>query len=566
MPRFARCFALVSFLGGAFASQAALAVQLAADVDRNGIVEFALDDTGEDSWTTGRGAVFLNNCDSDQDSGVPDNSDNVTNGANDLADLATVLVARMPSLPAGSSVTLAADTASRPNTRLFLRGTGGVYTVLDPTASPNIPDSLLRDGDVEVRIEGRSFATASWNGEALLTVTVVPPGGGQETDSVRLRVGPFLLLSNAMEGSEIYVRAYPGQNDTFISQLQSIIPPTGGSVVVSPGNAPYNYNDIWMQDAMEIGYTEMPGSRLSVVMKSNRGSSWLLSNFPYDELLGPDYGWLNPSTYRSTYAGGVAPNGWLDWFGNLEVTPPIAGYPHGRVYYGKNGAASLDPAIVGLLDAQGYQGPALALDTGWLLIKHVDEMICWIPTGNSSQPYKVMVPDTGAMIALLDAWASQGYGSVSTLNVYHSGMTVATLRSDSTMRTYNQTLQSTRIEPMITAIKTAWGLSESDLVRVPSYYSSDGGAYYPSMVNSVVMNGRLLIADPRGPVVGGKDLLQEDLKTRLAGVALTPRFLADQRYHKWSGNVHCATNVRRAFFEPPVYTSVPARMENWVLY
>lgn len=46
-------------------------VQIAADVNRNGKVEFRADEQGKNEWAPERGAAFLNNNDSDQDIRAP---------------------------------------------------------------------------------------------------------------------------------------------------------------------------------------------------------------------------------------------------------------------------------------------------------------------------------------------------------------------------------------------------------------------------------------------------------------------------------------------------------------
>ena len=74
-------------------------VDLAADVDRDEIVDFDRDEADEDVWTADRGAIFLNNNDSDEDSGAPDHADAVVNGPGDLADLAVLRLRQISSLP-----------------------------------------------------------------------------------------------------------------------------------------------------------------------------------------------------------------------------------------------------------------------------------------------------------------------------------------------------------------------------------------------------------------------------------------------------------------------------------
>lgn len=541
-----------------FAAAAANAqmVQLTADVDRNGALDPNADDHLEHLWSPQRGALFLNNNDSDPNTNSPDHADTVVNGTADVEDLASLSLRRIEGLSPNAVVTVSVDPGASGRARLFRQSGPGTYVNVPLGGSGNLSATQLAAGDIELRIEANQYATAAWNGEVLVTATV----DGLGTDEVRLRVAPFIMLSNAAPATRLYIRQYTASsptNTTMISQLASMLPGMGVALTTIPQNfpvgSPYPSNQIWLQDQMEIGYHEMPGKRMNVVLRANRSQA--VDAYAQNEMMGPDFGFFTSGTYRASYAAGGGGNEWLDWFGNLEVTPPLAGYPFGRVYYGKNGAASLDPTIVAMLNAQGMQGPALALDTGWLEIKHVDEMICWVPTGNPAQPFKVLVPDTTATIALLDQWIAQGHGSKAFLSKFQSGWTVANTRANTSLMNTNTTLQANRINPMIEVIKAEWGLTEGDLIRVPSLYTSGGGAYIPSMVNAVVANGHLIMSAPNGPVNGGVDLMEAHMTGLLAGLAITPHYVEDQRYHRWSGNTHCATNVVRSGFDPAWYSS-----------
>lgn len=521
-------------------------VQLTADVNRDGVLDAVADDAGEDSWSINRGAILLNNNDSDLNTNSPDHADAVVNGTADVEDMAALSLRRIEGLSTLAVVTLSINPEASGRVRVFRQTSPGVYASVTTGATANLSATQLAAGDVDLRIEANQYATAAWNGEVAVTTEVQ----GLGSDTVRLRVAPFIMLSNAAPATRLFIRQYTASsptNTTMISQLGSMLPGLGVTMTTIPQNfpvgAPYPSNQIWLQDQMEIGYHEMPGKRMNVVLRANRNQA--VDAYAQNEIMGPDFGFFTCGTYRAAYAAGGGGDEWLDWFGNLEVTPPMADYPFGRVYYGKNGAASLDPTIVSMLNVQGLQGPALALDTGWLEIQHVDEMICWVPTGNPAHPYKVMVPDTTKTIALLDEWIAAGHGSKAFLSRFQSGWTVSSTRANSSLMTTNTTLQSTRIEPMITAIKTAWGLEESDLIRVPSLYDASGGAYIPSMVNAVVANGHLIMSSPNGPVSGGVDLMEAHMTGLLAGMTITPHFVDDQRYHRWSGNTHCATNVVR---------------------
>jgi protein-arginine deiminase len=294
----------------------------------------------------------------------------------------------------------------------------------------------------------------------------------------------------------------------------------------------------------------MPGQKMNVVLIANRNRS--PDRYAKDNLLGPDFGWIRVGTYRDGYGGGRGRNRWLDWYGNLEVTPPLPGYPFGRILYGYNPEgpkeASLNPEIVGMLEAQGVQSPAIRLDTGWLLIKHADEILSFVPSGDSEHPYKVLVVDTEAMIALLEKWMSEGYGELTMLDLYSEKVTISSLLKNEILMDFNKTLQIERIEPNINLLKRELGLREEDFIRVPSFFNKYGVSFVPNMVNSTVLNRHIFIVAPNGPVIDGKDQLEEEMRRLLSGLPLTPHFLDAQIYHRRGGEVHCATNVRRDGF------------------
>jgi len=528
-------------------SRGEIEICMVADTDRNGQVNFDLDRLGADTWTQERGAVFLNNCDSDQGTGKPDWADTNVNGEEDLKDLALIKVRKIHRLLPESRISISVDEASRQRVRLFLKNSDGNFESLDLNEKGNIDAGHLRNSDLELRIEANSFADAEWDGETLVKIIFELPDGIINENTVCLKVAPFLLLSNLQRGKTLYVRAFPGRNDAFIQQLKRIVPQAGAELFIVPEGEPYRPHDIWLQDAMEIGYTEKPGQRMNVVLQANRERS--LDNFPLKGLLEPDYGWIRVGSYRQSYARGRGGNGWLDWYGNLEVTPPLPGFPYGRICYGFNPQgppdASLNPEIVAMLEAQKLQTPAIRLDTGWLLIKHVDEMISFLPSKNPERPFSVVIVSPESMISLLKKWKAQGYGETSVLKRFQSDTTVAFLLNDEKLVQHNIHLQHDRIEPNIALMKSELKLSEEDFIRIPALFSEEGSSLFPNMVNSAVLNDYMLIADPDGPVINGVDLLQEEVKRLLSGVPVRTVFLDDTQYHKWSGNVHCATNIRR---------------------
>jgi protein-arginine deiminase len=514
------------------------------DTNRDGTVD-AADAEGRSEWTAGRGAIFLNNNDSDDNTRDPDNLDEVVNGPSDLEDMALVRVMASPA----ADLTLNID---RPDmVRLFLRHGAGDYRVVVPGQAGNLPATLGGADGWELRIEGRQYATPAWDGMARLTVTAADG----RTDTAALRVAPFLLLSNMNRARTVYVRDYPTRNEAFIAGLQRVMPMAGTDLYIV-GAQPvtgYSANNIWMQDTMEVGWTAMPGKGMNVVLKANRNKP--LDAFSREYLLGPDYGWLQVGQFRREFGAGDGGNSWLDWYGNLEVTPPLPGWPWGRVLYGADGTApdapGLNPEIVAMLNAQGVQGPALRLDVGWLLIKHVDEMVSFLPSIDPACRYKVMVPDTGVALSLMRQWRDHGHGAAVMFDIYPEKTTIDALLANTALVAYNERLQRERIEPAISMLKSELGLQEVELVRVPYLQTESRAAIIPNLINSLVVNGHLVAPDPRGPVIDGKDQLQQAFRTLVASSGLEVHFVDDRRYHTWSGNVHCGTNARREPYDTP---------------
>jgi protein-arginine deiminase len=91
------------------------------------------------------------------------------------------------------------------------------------------------------------------------------------------------------------------------------------------------------------------------------------------------------------------------------------------------------------------------------------------------------------------------------------------------------------------------GLDDSAFHEVPVAFKDVGGAlaYFPDMVNHLVLGPVSMVPKPYGPSVGGKDPLEEAFKTA-AGPKRDIRFIDDWiLYHEAAGEVHCGTNVRR---------------------
>jgi protein-arginine deiminase len=66
------------------------------------------------------------------------------------------------------------------------------------------------------------------------------------------------------------------------------------------------------------------------------------------------------------------------------------------------------------------------------------------------------------------------------------------------------------------------------------------------MVNMLVINSHCVVPKPFGPIVGGVDQFEKDVRDQLSPLNLTVDFLdCWEEYHVFLGEVHCGTNTLR---------------------
>ena len=215
-------------------SMSPIMIQIISDVNRDGKVEFDSDEFGKNIWTLARGAIFFNNNDSDQNSKEPDHSDSVVNGNKDLEDLAILKIKRVPDLPENTRISISVDDSSLSRVNIFQKVGDDEYKVVNLSAEGNIHLAQLMNEDLELRIEANSYADRSWSGVTEVTVSVRTPDGKNHFDSVKMKVAPFILLSNLNKGSVLYVREIPGRNEAFIHSLRELVPKAEAELAIVP--------------------------------------------------------------------------------------------------------------------------------------------------------------------------------------------------------------------------------------------------------------------------------------------------------------------------------------------
>jgi hypothetical protein len=276
------------------------------------------------------------------------------------------------------------------------------------------------------------------------------------------------------------------------------------------------------------------------VLRSPRDKG--LDPWTLDVCLGPDFGYV----FKGDYRPGV---GWIDWFGNLDCSLPLPGWPHGRVYTGYQGATTMHPDVLAFLEAQRLQAPVLQLDTGWLLIGHVDEQVCFVPSV-TGKPYRVVMPDTAQALQILQDLQAQGHGGAAVFAGKGDATTVSALLAWTSFVSYNAACQAA-IDAVREQVKAGFGVEDADIVTLPALFRPLGSlqravAHMPNMVNALVLGGRFITADPFGPVVGGVDAFKQPVLDALQPLGLAVDFVDDwSPYHVGLGEVHCGTNSVR---------------------
>lgn len=477
-------------------------VLIFGDSNRDGKVDEA-DIAQRDSWSwQGPGAFFLANVDDDNRDGVPDCVDLSINGSRDEADLAPLRVRLDPAIiQAGHQVQVTANVAG---VRLYERSPEGWSLVEGPLK--NLAPEM------DLAVEGSAFANKDWNGRARLEVQVQGPQG--ETlarDQAQMRVAPLILLPNTAPTRELYVSSgHPNYENTQFRQQLAEASQQAGVHLVTHQTA--SWKEMWMQDTMEVGYTQLPGrAPQHVVLGGLRQAD---SFGP--SLLGPERGFIQVGEFRGIEDG---VDDWADWLGNLETTPPLPDYPLGRIFYGKNTdtGTTLHPELVSFLEAQEVQAP-FWMDTGFLTIKHVDEIINFLP-GTDGQP-RMLLADTRSASQL--APESDGPSNARVQQrldkILHGGSYAS---GDSTP-----------------GLLAQLGISPEQVVKLPVSY--DGGHnIWSNPVNSIYLNGLAVTGDHHVPPAVAEEI-QSQL---LAAGAQEVRFVDDNRYQDNYGNVHCATNT-----------------------
>ncbi|MCC3592263.1 protein-arginine deiminase family protein [Microcoleus sp. PH2017_28_MFU_U_A] len=513
----------------------------AGDTNRDGKIN-QVDEAGKEQWSLSSGALIVyNDRNNDRRSKIPtwqETKVSVPRRAAMLSQVNLILSEKFKN----SQLFITADSIGSPYVSVFQKTAGGWLPVDISGTKP-----IIFSTNIVLGVEAKQFADRNWNGTVNLKATAENNGQQIAAATIQMGVSPWMIAPNTAPVTEVQVSDRGSANSEFISQLKQAVEPTGAQVKIIQGD------NAWMQDSHKNGYVQVPEKsdmrQVNVAIKSP-------SNPALDKPAKSNQE-RDLRVFKIGKPRSLDPvNQWSDGYGNLQVTPPIPGHPMGRVYYGNSGNAGFNPEVLDFIQAQRIQGPAVDIDTSWLLTRQVDEIINFIPTQIPGK-YIMAIASPEAGVRLLEELAGKGYGDVTINRGLSTETTVRAALNNPALIQHNLNLQKQKIYPILEKLKREFSLADDQIVQVPAMFGYSGYAWWPNMVNSVPVNGKLLVSNPRGPIIDGLDYTQERLRQLLLPAGVSMSFLDDRYYQELKGNVQSATNTVRKPEPRPFWQSLP---------
>ncbi|XP_071759947.1 protein-arginine deiminase type-2 isoform X1 [Centroberyx gerrardi] len=564
-------------LGRAILHLTAVEISLDVDADRDGHVE--RNNPNKGSWTwgpSGHGAILLVNCDSERTYAKQQDSEQAhITRVSDLKDMSVmVLRTRGPAkLPGGYKLAMhisqgdaesvrvfrakSPEVTNNPLTQLFY----GTFVKDFPLVlssevlSQEVP-YLGNTAEMNFYVEGLRFPDKDFDGLVSINLSLLEPisPGFPETpiftDRVVFRVAPWIMTPNTLNPVEVFVCS-TNDNYQFLKGMRNLVQKSGYKLKVC--HEYMNRGDRWMQDELEFGYIDSPHHWFPVVLDSPRDGK--LMDFPYDVLLGPDFGYVTRVANNEVVSS-------MDSFGNLEVSPPVSvngkNYPLGRIIIGvafptASQGRNMTKVVQDFLWAQKVQEP-IALFSDWLLVGHVDEFMTFVPAPDR-KGFRLLLASPDAGYKLFRGLQNDGHGQAIMFEGQGEAeeITVDAILKDEILQAENNYVQSC-IDWNRDVLKRELGLDDEDIIDLPILFKlpemNRAVAYYPDMVNMIVLGKNLGIPKPFGPKVNGRCALEAEMCSLMNGLGLSCTFIDDfASYHMLLGEVHCGSNVRRESFD-----------------
>ncbi|KAF3856690.1 hypothetical protein F7725_017413 [Dissostichus mawsoni] len=354
--------------------------------------------------------------------------------------------------------------------------------------------------EMKFYVEGLRFPDKDFDGLISINLSLLEPisDGLPETpiftDTAVFRVAPWIMTPNTLQPVEVFV-CCTSDNYQFLKGMRNLVTKSGYK--------------------LKICHEYM-----------NRGDRWMQ---------GPDFGYVTRLAQREDVSS-------LDSFGNLEVSPPVTvngkNYPLGRI-------------LIGVAFPTATKGRNMT--------KVVQDFL-WAQKG-----FRLLLASPDAGYKLFRGLQRDGHGQAKLFEGLkdEEQQTVDEILNDKGLAAENNYVQSC-IDWNRDVLKRELGLDDEDIIDLPILFKlvmeeNDNNkaetelravAYYPDMVNMIVLGKNLGIPKPFGPKVNGRCALEVEMCSLMEGLGLSCTFIDDfASYHKQLGEVHCGSNVRREPFD-----------------
>lgn len=574
---------------------------LRVDTNRDGTVDLSVktDNIGKDTWSETYGALFLPNigdtrrhCGDNYD--CDDASTNAQWAPQNMAPMRTV---PMPNISDSATATIAiSDPVAGKNVRIFLDHPGRIaettiQDLIDRTPQPPvendrwvylendtpIPADKLRQG-LTLGIDARDARRPGvWDGRVSVEFKATD-GSNCSSDKVMLRVAPVLTHHHLQPVEKVFVTKKP-VDEQMTKAMVRVEQGIQKNMQKAGIEEPLHRLDIdytWAQDVLEPAYASIPGPSGPITLRIH------MTGKPVQVGISEQTEVLLFRDLRQEGMGAVRVGRFPDFFehrtleagGNIESIPPYTlngkTYAAGRIVIGATDAQT--PQALAYLQAQETQDP-IALDTTWLFVKHVDEIIGFLPA-KTSRGWRLAILDPMMGYEALSKLDQDGHGDVPlTSKPMAQNSTVPTVREfladESTKKAAAYSTE--KMKQALNTLQQETGIADEDVVRIPAVIatmdslkkwlharekedqSSSGNRFlplnsaFPSQVNGVPLSDWVFIAPkPWGPVVDGEDIMEKMSREAYAVVGFDVDFIDDWDFlHLSSGDLHCYTNTFR---------------------
>jgi hypothetical protein len=221
-------------------------------------------------------------------------------------------------------------------------------------------------------------------------------GAERNRQTAVLRIAPWIMVSDLDKTRKLYIVDFGASNNIKNGIIKinnttvrnEVSHNCGGTTFVPVTNGLQGLGR-YLRDAMRFGTHVAPGHIqpviTPVVMRSNNQGTQ--HNVPLNGIdrVNDGIGYITKGNFVESD---------LQTGGNMMVSPPVAGYPWGRIICGSGAAKGGLGTWENFLKAQRVQRPIL-IDTDWLSVGHSDEIVAFVPkvtgSGAGGRNFRMLV-------------------------------------------------------------------------------------------------------------------------------------------------------------------------------